>query len=60
MISLLFFLQRAVIILGSCYVVLVGYVAMAYHRTWLQVLQALPLIIVSILIPLLASVMIEK
>jgi hypothetical protein len=57
---LFLFLQKAVIILGSCYVVFVAYIAMTYPRSWVEELQLLPLIIVSIIIPVLAVVMVRK
>jgi hypothetical protein len=59
---LLFFfcMQIAAVILGSCYAVCIAYITIAYPRGWVEKLQMLPLVIVSMIIPLLGAVMIQK
>ncbi|RLM87480.1 hypothetical protein C2845_PM04G03450 [Panicum miliaceum] len=51
---------KTAIVLGSCYVVFVVYIAMTYTQSWLEKLRVLPLLMVAVTVPLLGAVLIQK
>uniref|UniRef100_A0A0A9D5Y7 Uncharacterized protein n=1 Tax=Arundo donax TaxID=35708 RepID=A0A0A9D5Y7_ARUDO len=53
-------LQKTAIVLGSCYVVFIGHIAMTYTQDWSEKLRVLPLLIVAVTVPLLGAVLIQK
>ncbi|PUZ68533.1 hypothetical protein GQ55_2G036000 [Panicum hallii var. hallii] len=52
--------MKTAIVLGSCHVVFVVYIAMTYTQSWLEKLRVLPLLIVAVTVPLLGAVLIQK